>query len=154
MAERPVATPAGMTDHALTRTISYWSAVGGMPVSNLAFTTARRLPKRAAVAGTDRHEIELGLEGVGEPGASLGDRHVVDDGGLGVAEVVAGHSGAGPEVVHIALPGEATGDKQQVMAQVGSHAHGHAAGGASMNNSAVPRRTFPRKMSPANRSPA
>jgi hypothetical protein len=40
MAERPVATPAGMTDHALTRTISYWSAVGGMPVSNLAFTTA------------------------------------------------------------------------------------------------------------------
>src|SRR5215211_7072697 len=38
-------------DHALTRTISYWSAVGGMPVSNLALTTPRRLPKRAAVLG-------------------------------------------------------------------------------------------------------
>src|SRR5262245_2830202 len=34
-----------------TRTTSYRSAVGGMPVSNLAFTTARRLPKRAAAVG-------------------------------------------------------------------------------------------------------
>jgi hypothetical protein len=34
-----------------TRTTSYWSAVGGRPVSNLAFTTASRLPKRIAVVG-------------------------------------------------------------------------------------------------------
>jgi hypothetical protein len=44
-------------------------------------------------------------------------------------ELIGGHGGAGPEVVHIALAGEATGDKQQVVAQVGGHAHGHAAGG-------------------------
>jgi hypothetical protein len=35
----------------LTRITSYWSAVGGKPVSNLALTTASRRPKRAAVAG-------------------------------------------------------------------------------------------------------
>src|SRR4029453_15248035 len=41
---------AGHT-HRSTRTTSNCLAVGGMPVSNLAFTTASLLPKRAAVVG-------------------------------------------------------------------------------------------------------
>jgi hypothetical protein len=38
--------------HALTRTTSNCLAVGGKSVSDLALTTARRLPKRAAVVGS------------------------------------------------------------------------------------------------------
>ena len=39
------------SSHPSTTTTSYWSAVGGKPVSNLALTTASRLPNRAAVVG-------------------------------------------------------------------------------------------------------
>ena len=43
----------GLTQgYPLTTTTSYCLAVGGKPVSNLAFTTANRRPKRAAVVGT------------------------------------------------------------------------------------------------------
>jgi hypothetical protein len=45
-------TPRRLQAHRSTTTISYWSAVGGKPVSNFALATASRLPKRAAVAGT------------------------------------------------------------------------------------------------------
>jgi hypothetical protein len=80
---------------------------------------------------------------MGRPGGEAGGAEVL---GSGVA--------AGTQVVHIALPGEATSDKQQIVGKVGGHADGLAAGRASMNSSAVPRRMLPRKMSPANRSPA
>src|SRR5215218_9042141 len=47
--------------HRSTTITSYWSAVGGMPVSNLALTTARRRPKRAAVAGTWNSSLVMTL---------------------------------------------------------------------------------------------
>ena len=41
----------------MTTTTSYCVAVGGKPVLNLAFTTARRLPKRAAAVWSATAEL-------------------------------------------------------------------------------------------------
>jgi hypothetical protein len=59
----------------------------------------------------------------------------------------------GTKVVHIALPGEATSHKQQIVgARSATMPTAMRPARASTNNSAVPRRILPRKMSPANRS--
>jgi hypothetical protein len=47
-----------------TMITSYWSAVGGIPVSNLAFTAASRSPKRATVAGTWKRSLVTSLSTV------------------------------------------------------------------------------------------
>ena len=70
----------------MTRITSNCLAVGGMPVSNLALTTARRLPKRAAVVGT-----------WGLPDAKRFHRFVL----LGDDEMIAPGRGAGYLVVEV-----------------------------------------------------
>jgi hypothetical protein len=56
-----IANRRWLADHAhrSTRTTSNCLAVGGMPVSNFALTTARRRPKRAAVVGTSNSGLVI-----------------------------------------------------------------------------------------------
>ena len=60
-----------------TSTTSYSSAVGGIPVSNFALTTASLLPNRAAVVGTWKRSLVMTFSTVPAVRSSLRRMRVI-----------------------------------------------------------------------------
>jgi hypothetical protein len=109
--------------HRSTTITSYCLAVGGRPVSNLAFTTARRLPKRAAVeqlAGDDLlHHSGREVPAQPDPGDLVGVLHRPQPPALehdavdgGHADPGDGRASPGPRIDPVELAGGRMGHDQ------------------------------------------